>query len=54
MFGKAATAFQFLVIAAALVGSPLRATGVWLAAMLGASAALSYWLRALVRPRAAA
>jgi phosphatidylglycerophosphate synthase len=51
VFGKAATTFQFFVVGAALLGSPLRATGVWLAAMLGSAAALSYWLRATTRAR---
>lgn len=51
VFGKAATTFQFFVIGAALLQSPLRATGVWLAAMLGSAAALSYWLRAFGRAR---
>lgn len=52
VFGKAATTLQFAVVVLTLVGSPHRALGLWLAGMVGAAAALSYWVRALARARA--
>jgi phosphatidylglycerophosphate synthase len=47
VFGKAATTLQFGVVVLTLLGSPLRGIGLWLVAMVGAAAALGYWLRAL-------
>lgn len=51
VFGKAATTLQFAVVVTTLLGSPLQRLGLWLAAMMGGAAALSYWMRAVQRMR---
>lgn len=54
VFGKAATTLQFAVVVLTLLGSRYQALGLWLAGMIGACAALSYWIRALAGARAEA
>jgi CDP-diacylglycerol--glycerol-3-phosphate 3-phosphatidyltransferase/cardiolipin synthase len=53
LFGKAATVLQFAAIVGAILRSPARATLVYATVIVGAAAAVSYWVRTLSAARTA-